>query len=361
MVLSSGIGTYLRNLIPRLAKQCDLTVLGDPAKLKSLHKDLKVIPFTAPIYSLKEQYYYPKIIPKCDIFWSPHFNVPWLPIKAKKRVVTIHDVFHLAFYNTLSYAQKAYARFTLTKAVKVSSCIITDSFFSKSEIEKFFPKSSTAINVIYLGIDTLLFNQSSDPATTKKTKKKFNLPPSFFLTVGNLKPHKNTLMVVRAFEQFMFTPQYQGQKLVIVGKRSGFLTQDNALKSYLEKKPSIQNNLIFTGYVEDNELADIYRLADLFIFPSLYEGFGFPPLEALSCGCPVIASKAASIPEILGNRASYFDPSDLNSLTQALCNSPEYNRLSSLDLKKFCWDKSAHKHLQLLKQITPTLLYESCH
>lgn len=290
MLTSSGIGTYIQNILKGLSPFLPIIAVGDEKALKNFPHLKDIIPCNAPIYSLQEQIVLPRLIPLCALFWSPHYNVPLLPIRAKKRLVSLHDVYHLAFSSTLSTAQKAYAKIVIKQAVKRASGIITCSSFSRSEIGRFFPGVLAKTQVIPYGVDKTLFALH---------KSNLNLPKRFILSVGNLKPHKNLITLVKSLE-------YHDLSLVIVGAKEGLRTYDQALFEYIKKRPHLAERIIFTGYVES--LAAYYSAASVFVFPSLYEGFGFPALEAMACGCPVAVSTSASLPEVAGDAAAYFDP-----------------------------------------------------
>lgn len=277
MIRSGGIGTYIQNLLP--------------------HLSLEIAPLKAPIYSLREQLEFPWKIPACDLFFSPHFNVPLLPIRAKKRVVTIHDVFHLD--HGMQMARP------LLKKASSSTHIITVSEFSKKRILHYFPKAN--VTVIHPGADHLLKIEPS-PLDVQKP---------FYLCVGSEKPHKNLNFV---------------RKLV-------------------------PNLVIATGDLPIENLVWLYRNARALIFPSLYEGWGLPPLEAMSLGCPVLASNAASIPEACGDAALYFDPKLPETLLEAISRLPKYrNRLIEKGRERsslFTWKQTAKLHKGLLKNDIP--------
>jgi glycosyltransferase involved in cell wall biosynthesis len=173
MLLSSGIGTYLKNLIKQFIDgPFKLRLIGDPAVFETLgwRSGFDLIPCKSSIYSLTEQLKLPLVIPKCDIFWSPHYNVPLLPIKAKVRVVTIHDVFHLATFSSLKIQEKIYAKYVLQKAVNSSSHIFTGSSFSAEEICKYTNADRKKISVIYHGVDPELFSAIRDESALQKLK-----------------------------------------------------------------------------------------------------------------------------------------------------------------------------------------------
>jgi Glycosyltransferase len=199
MIHSSGIGTFLQNLIPLIAKDPFEVILLS----KEPHPNQMSIRFTSPIYSLAEQVFYPWKIPSCDIFWSPHYNAPLLPIQAKRRVVTIHDVCHLA--QPFPKVRRAISHFLLQNACKKSDQIVTVSSFSESEIQKYLGVAKEKIQVIYPGVNVQEFSP-------KKDKGK----DPFFLFVGNRKAHKNLATLIKAFEQL----KQKNYRLVIVGKKT---------------------------------------------------------------------------------------------------------------------------------------------
>lgn len=317
MINSSGIGRYLQTILPETWSHFeDVILLGnkkDINKILGTSIDVRILPFKSHIYSLSEQIEYMRIIPKCDLFFSPHYNIPLLPIKAKHRIVTIHDVFHLAFYNELSIFQKMYSKLVINSALKVSDKVITVSNFSKEEILKYTnSRYKDKISVIHNGVD---FYQNIKEI--RETTKILDVP--YFLFVGNVKPHKNLKRTLEAYKLFLSRcgdldniPQF-----IIVGKKEGFITGDN-VTHWVEKDPLLRKYVQFTGWIEDHELKKLYTNALALIFPSYYEGFGFPPLEAMSMGCPVIASNESCIPEICANTALFFDPFNINSITEKM-------------------------------------------
>lgn len=355
MLYASGIGTYLQNLLPCLAEEYKLILIGNPKEIACYHTE--EIPTSIPIYSIKEVFKFPFLVPECDIFWSPHYNVPILPIKAKKRLVTIHDIFHLAFFHTLSWKQKIYARLLLNAAVRLSDHIITVSEFSKSEIIKYLKVNPEKISVIPNGVNHEQFKIIDDAVIRKNVQERYQLPKKFMLYVGNIKPHKNLLSLIKAFARVK--DQLPAVDLVIVGKKEGFITADHALFTFLEQDKSLANRVVFTGYVASEDLPVLYNLADLFVFPSLYEGFGLPPLEAMACGCPLLVSDRASMPEICGENAHYVDPTDINSLSLKIkeiigLKKEHQNKFikSGIDMaSSYTWEKSLTKHINVINDL----------
>lgn len=341
MINASGIGRYLRELLPFIVKKFETTIIGNRNDFKNFDwsKNIKVIHSDVPIYSIKEQIELFKKFPEADIFWSPHYNIPVFPIRAKKRVVTIHDVYHLAFYRDLTIAQKFYAKFMLNAAVSLSDVIITVSEFSKKEIQKYL-RVKKEIKVIYNGVSQKYLNNY-------KEKKEGN----YILFVGNVKPNKNLVRALKAFAKI----NVPDLKFKIVGERENFITKDTQVEKIARE---LGDRVEFTGYVFDNKLLEFYRNAQLLVFPSLYEGFGFPPLEAMASGTPVVVSKSASLPEICGDAAFYVDPYSIEDIKRGietvLFDKSVREKLvrKGLDrVKNFTWERSALKHIKVFEEV----------
>jgi len=340
----SGIGVYIQNLLPELRKHFKLTVLG------SNEAD---IPMPAPIYSIAEQVAFAKIKGRYDLMWSPHFNVPIFN-PARKTIVTIHDVFHLAFFNLLPLKQKLYAQAMLQKAAS-SNVIFTVSEFSRNEISKHLGTPLYKIKVVYNGIDTAHFSQRYSDKETTSLREKYRLATDYVLFVGNVKPHKNLKNALLAFKAFVLSnTEAANLKFVIVGKRDGFITGDTTIAA-MSHEEFFKERVDFTGWVPDEDLPFIYQQARVFMFTSLYEGFGFPPLEAMAAGCPVISSDAACMPEIYGDAAVYFNASSVEASTNAL--DKIFNKTTNVQalIKKgrdraaeFTWEKSNREALAYL-------------
>ena len=355
MLHASGIGVYLQNLIPALSETFRLTLIGNKEGLK--HYNAEVIHTDTPIYSFQEIINFPRLVPDCDVFWSPHYNVPLLPIKARKRLVTIHDVYHLAHFHTLSLKQKLYAKVMMQAAVKKSDQIITVSAFSRDEIVKYTGLSPDKISIIHNGVDHNLFSPVSDSDLKQAVCQKYELPDKFLLFVGNVKPHKNLLTLINAFDQIR--DKLPDHTLLIVGKKEGFITGDGSLYDRIRQSPTLEDRISFTGFVDSEDLPVIYSLADLFVFPSLYEGFGLPPLEAMACGCPALVSDRASIPEACGNAATYVNPENSTALAKAMLDLLNMSMVEKEKMVKtgmarasdFTWEQSLQRHIELIRNL----------
>lgn len=352
LINSSGIGTYLKNIIPGILHAFDeVSVLGNTAEIQLFDwsKNVEIIEFNADIYSIKEQIQYPFVVPKCDILWCPHFNVPMFSVKANKIVATIHDVYHLSNNASISYVKKNYAKVLFQNAVRKSKMIFTVSEFSKSEILKYTNANSEKLKVVYCGVNKLQF-------ANPKKESNLKLPENYILYVGNIKPHKNLIVLLKAYASFSeeFRLKYP---LVFVGKKEGFLTEDNQIQNFIISN-NLQKHITFTGYIEDSEIPKIYHEARLFVFLSLYEGFGLPILEALASQTKVISSNAASLPEVGGEAVLYFDPNNYLELAEIIKNNIEDSSTKEFlsaqgekQLEKFTWEKSVEEHLKAFKEL----------
>jgi glycosyltransferase involved in cell wall biosynthesis len=347
MIEHSGIGVYLKNIIPYLSTNFSITLLGNHLVLEKFgftqDKGFTIVEANIAIYSLKEQWVLPFLIPSCDIYWSPHFNIPLLPIKAVHKFLTICDAFHWAHYQDLSISQKIYTKvigfFVRNKWAKK---IFTLSEFSKSELTKYLQLVEDDIKIVGCAVD--------DAFNSNYTYHK--ITDEYLLFVGNVKPHKNLLNALIAFDAIKdIYPRY---KFYIVGKKDGFITGSiDELSSFIEK---LGDRIFFTGYVQDRELKNYYANASLFIFPSKYEGFGLPPLEAMKFNIPIVCSDAASLPEVCGDAVLYFDPYNTEDIAKKV--SIVIENLWTMDItkykkqiEKFNWKLVADVHLEQFNNI----------
>lgn len=360
MINNSGIGVYIHHYLRYIlaSDRFRVTLLGRKAELDSYFgtfANWQFIEADFPIYSVTEQLRLPRLIPACDLFWSPHYNIPLLPIRAKRHIVTIPDVYHLAFYNTLSMAQKLYARVVVNEATRQADRLTTISQYSKEEIVRFTGVRASKIDVVHLGVDTTLFQPVTDPDRRQRVQTQYKLPAHYLLFVGNVKPNKNLRRLVEAFATLM--TDHPDLYLVITGKKEGFITGDPGLFERIEGNPELARRVSFTGYVSFDDLPVLYSLASLFVFPSIYEGFGFPPLEAMACGCAVVASNATSIPEVCGDAVEYIDPHSIESMGQGIrrmLSNPDYRQdligKGFIQYRKYDWQQSAETFVNLLTE-----------
>lgn len=309
---ASGMGTYLRSVIPGIISGFPdekFTLLGRQSDLSRLGIEsddrLQIIRAESRMYSLAEQIEIPWKIPRSTrLFFAPHYNVPLL--YRGRMLVTVYDLFHIAMPGLVGGAHKrAYARLMFWAVRRQASSIITISHFTKVELLRHTSGTKKPIYPIHLGVDESWFNVRSECPPHGKP---------YMLYVGNVKPHKNLGALVKAME-------YIGDKvphdLVIVGKKEGFITGDHSVVSEALK---LDGRVYFTGRITDDKLKQYMAHAALFVFPSLYEGFGLPPLEAMAVGCPVVVSNTASLPEVCGDAAVYCNPYEPRDIANRILN-----------------------------------------
>lgn len=348
MLGQSGIGTYLEQLLPRVvARNRDLRfVLLVAPDLRDLSwadpAQVEVAPCGGRLYSVAEQRSLASAIPRdTDLFWAPHYVIPLL--YRGKLLVTVHDVCHLALAPLFGGVHKRlYARGMFAMVRRRADRIIAVSEFTRREFSRWVGAPRGQISVVHNGVDDSWFAAGRQtPQAAPGT--------DFFLYVGNVKPHKNLRMLLAAFAQ---VKEHVPHRLVVVGKRDGFITGDPEVGAMAER---IGERVQFTGHLPAPELRAYVAGAAALVFPSLYEGFGLPPLEAMAARCPALVSNAAAMPEVCGDAARYFDPSDPGELAQALLDTVR-RPVSAADLERarsharsFSWDATAAATTEALR------------
>jgi len=278
---------------------------------------------------------------KGDILFCPANIAPIFVSKNKKLVITIHDVAFLTHPNSFSKFFRWYYKFLIPINIKRADKIITVSEFSKSEIIKYYPKTKNKIEVINLGID-------------KKFKKLKNIKKkNQILYVGSLNERKNFSGVIKAYELL----NNKNLKLIIVGNFSNNFNINDDNKKLLEKAYK-NKNIEFKQNINNDELAKIYNESKLLLFPSFYEGFGLPPLEAMACGTPVIVSNVSSLSEVGGDAVIYCNPYDVedikNKIEMVLNDENLQKQMIEKGLKRaklFTWEKAAKEHLRVFEEV----------
>jgi glycosyltransferase involved in cell wall biosynthesis len=304
-----GIGTYIRNLLRQLSRldhDTDFVVLCRPEDrdaLTSLGENFRPVPETAGNYSLAEQVKVPLALKRegVTLFHAPHYVLP--PLVRCKSVVTIHDCIHLMFPQYLpNRFALAYARAAIGQAAKRATRVMTVSETSKRDILRYVDTEADKIDVIYNAYDDRFAVEPREEDVVR-VRERFQLHDEFVLYAGNVKPHKNVERLIQAFH-LVRQSGLDHLKLVIIGDE---VSRYAALRRAVHKH-QLHKYVRFLGYLPEETLAVMYRLAGVFVFPSLYEGFGLPPLEAMASGTPVVTSNISSLPEVAGDAALLVDP-----------------------------------------------------
>ncbi len=307
MYQHSGIGSYIRNLIRQFTQQAigrDMLLLSDrdfPSHgLKIMHCHCK-------IYGLNEQTFLPYSVRTTKLFHAPHYNAPVL--FPGKLVVTIHDLIHLNFYDQLpSLFHKLYAKSMMGLVINRADAIMTDSDWTRYDILQRWPQMKHKIKTVYCGVPV-----ARDYPNPQVVLDRHGINKPYILYLGLLKRHKNLIRLVKAFEAAQRT--LKGECLLVI---AGDAKSDDAgLKQYVDGC-SAKHLIRLIGFVPGADLPALYGQAALFAFPSIAEGFGLPPLEAMSYGVPAISSNATCLPEVLKDAPMYFDPYDIKDMTACL-------------------------------------------
>jgi glycosyltransferase involved in cell wall biosynthesis len=354
-----GIGTYIRNLLRHLARldhDTEYVLLcrdADRGIAADLGENFRTVLEPSPNYSLREQIHVPWVLARerPDVYHAPHYVLP-VAVRTPS-VVTIHDCIHLMFPQYLpNRAAYAYARATMWAAAKQSDCILTVSEASKRDILRFFTVPASKVVVAYTAIDER-FSIEPPQEDVARVRERYQLEQRFVLYAGNIKPHKNLVRVIEAFAALR-TGELDDLKLLIIGDEISKLP---ALRRAVHKH-KLHKHVRFLGYLPDDTLAILYHLASVFVFPSLYEGFGLPPVEAMASGTPVVTSNISSLPEVTGDAAVLVDPYDIDSivagLRQVLTNpalAAEMSRKGLVRARHFSWPQSVQMTLDVYRKI----------
>lgn len=314
-----GIGTYIRNLVHELAgldpsvEYVLLTRPGDLAEAAAVAANVRAVAEPARAYSLAEQLRVPLAARRlhADLFHAPHYVLP--PLVPGRAVVTIHDCIHLRFPQYLpSRAAWVYAHTMIRAAARKATRILTVSEASKRDILHYTGVAPGKVVVVYNGLDAR-FAAAPDDEALDRVRQRFDLSHPFVLYVGNIKPHKNLERLIEGFARARAGGP-DDLRLVVIGDE---ISKYPALRQSVHRH-RLDKHVRFFGFQPAATLVAFYRLARAFVFPSLYEGFGLPPLEAMANLTPVVTSNLSSLPEVVGDAAVLVDPYDVESIADGI-------------------------------------------
>jgi len=292
---------------------------------------------------MAEQIDYLRAIPKeTSLYFATHYNIPLL--YSGRMMVTVYDLMHLAMPQFAPGIHKRiYAKLMFAALRRKARSVLTISEFTRHELERIVGGFKQPVTPIHLGVDNEWFSIPSLPSPHSRP---------YVLYVGNIKPHKNLKTLVKAFIKIASSVRHD---LVLVGKKDGFITGDTEVANLAQ---TLGGRIHFTGRVSDDKLHQYFHHAETLVFPSHYEGFGLPPLEAMAAGCPVVVSNAASLPEVCGDAALYFDPHDVNDLSSKLelilANSVLRDSLRESGLvraRSYTWDRCVSKTCDVIQTV----------
>ena len=354
-----GIGTYIRNLLRELAgidSQSEYVLFTKPEDIgvaQSLGENFRAVATRSGAYSFAEQISIPLAVKRerLDLFHATHYVLPALT--PSKTVVTIHDCIHLMFPEYLGHRLGyAYARASLYTAAHKSDRIVTVSEQSKRDILRFFKVPPQKIVVTPNAIDDR-FKLPPSEEHVVQTRERYQLSHSYLLYVGNIKPHKNLERLIEAFHLVRSEGRSELELVIIGDEISKLQSLRRAVHKY-----DIHRYVRFLGYVPDKTLAVLYRLASVFVFPSLYEGFGLPPLEAMASGTPVVTSNVSSLPEVAGDAAVLVDPYSAEAIAAGILSvlrsthlREELRQRGLRRVEEYSWNRSVRRLRQVYGEV----------
>jgi glycosyltransferase involved in cell wall biosynthesis len=358
----TGVTRFARNVIRAISKVGTghkFVIFGNRDDISVQEDNVTIAPSNPWIDSstkriLWEQIFLPRLAKSwnIDVMYYPDFAAPLLN-RGIRSVVTFHDITPFTVPSTFNCIQGEYKRLIMRNSSRYADKIITGSNSTKRAILEFLPiGNAEKICVVPYGIESSMEREEQADGQ-KKIRQRYRIKLPFILAVGALEARKNIVGLVRAFAQGK-SKHHWPHTLVLVG--SPGYGYDDITKAVREEK--IEDSVAVTGYVHDEELRTLYTLADVFVYPSFYEGFGFPPLEAMKCGCPVIVSRTTSLPEIVGDAGIFIDPHHPEEIMKAI-NAVLYDRNLRTDLRQkgvkrsqlFTWEKTAQGILDAITSL----------
>ncbi len=292
-----------------------------------------------------------KLMGSVDIIHSTAYMIPEL--FNARLVVTIHDLSFLIFPE---YHTKENYELVLRNLIYLNSrpdMVVCVSWQTKKDVIKYFHVPEEKLSVIYEGVDDS-FKEEIDSDFRKKILEKYGLTGKYLLCVASIEPRKNFLRIINAFSEFIKQEEYKEYSLVCVGGRGW----KNIEIYSLVKQKNLEGKIKFLGFIEESELAPIYNQAEIFLYPSLYEGFGLPVLEAMACAVPVVTSNVSSLPEVASDAAILINPYSEKDIYTTVCSLLENGSLreelisKGLDrVREFSWEKTARETLKVYHEV----------
>lgn len=345
-----GIARYVYELIKRLAKIAPhhqfIILVGRESPLQSEKWPdfMTLVPLKSAWISFSEQFEIPAVLRRYGVhlLHAPSFVAP--AISSVKMVMTIHDINHIVLPQYYTPWHQIYYKTIVRYCIAKSKFLLTVSQFSKKEIMTNLNLPSEKIFVTYNGVSEN-YKPNLDPNLLEYIREIYQLPSRFIFCISNNKPHKNVLQLVRAYcYSDVETP------LVLACPIDKQMIQ-------VAEQYSKKHQIYFIRYVEEAHLPGIYSLTDLFVYPSTYEGFGLPPLEALACGAPVMVANSSSLPEVVGKHALFMNPYDYREMAHVLETAIRNSNVSRsiMDgaqehVQAFSWDKMAKETLEVYEK-----------
>ena len=359
----AGINGHIHNLLQRLsAASPDLCLTA------FLSEQRFIVPPGLNVYAVRwptsrplvrivwEQLLLPRAIRvrQVDLLHGLAYALPL--VSSCPMVVTIHDLTFYRFPKTLRPSRRLYLRAATRSAVRRAERVIAVSHQTKEELVHFLQVPAEKVDVIHNGVSEAF--RPAPPEEVARFRSERGLPPRFILFLGTLEPRKNVVSLLEGFARWRKDSGLgmgtDGVKLVVAGAKGWYFKQIFARAEEL----GLSSELLFPGFLPEKELPWWYRAAECFVYPSLYEGFGLPVLEAMACGTPVITSSVSSLPEVAGSAAITVDPGDTVALADAMGQvlgdaalRADMRQAGLLQAKRFSWDRTALETAAVYRQV----------
>ena len=360
-LMQSGIGRYLREVLSRLLDDprfSQLSLLGKPAELSGFlagragASRVRVVSFPYGFYSIPAQGHWLALAARgalrADAAFFPHYDIPLLGIPGRS-VVTVHDLIHFKLPELFPRWRLAAAGFVLRRAVARAQRVVVVSEATGRDLVERFPDFREKVTVIPNGGSAAL--SAAPPPPARRSAEIRGLRP-YLLCVGNRKPHKNWVAAVEVLARLR--TEFPEMKLVLVGREFG----EGDAVAERARALGVESSVLELGAVPDAELRELYQQTECLLFPSLYEGFGLPVLEAMALGAPVVASDRSSIPEVVGDAGALVDPTDwttmaaeVRRLVQDSALREERVRLGRERAAGFTWERTAVRTADVLWEV----------
>jgi glycosyltransferase involved in cell wall biosynthesis len=374
----AGIGRYTRDLVRAILAQgrehrytlffaagwpgTRVPYEGELRALCTQHPNVRARPIPLPPRRLTQLWHRLRVpVPvelftgRLDVLHAPDFVLP--PTRAKRRIVTIHDLSYLVHPECALPSVARYLREAVPRSLARAHAVVADSQATKDDLVRLLSVPAHDVTVVYPGIGPQF--RPLPPEATEPVRLRLGLPERFILFVSTIEPRKNLVRLVEAFRELITdrrigvaNPPISDQQLVIAG-RKGWLYEP--VFEAIERH-GLAGRVHVLDFVDDSDLPMVYNLADVFAYPSIYEGFGFPPLEALACGTVVVASDSSSLPEALGTAALLVPPAEVGAIATALERALGDEQLRALlraagpaQARQFEWDRAARQILELYR------------
>jgi glycosyltransferase involved in cell wall biosynthesis len=361
-----GVGTYIRNVVRTLAcldRESEYFLIGSPVKVAefgALPRNFQAVSLTEGDTSLKGTLEFRAIVKRleCDLVHIPHLF--WLPRGLScPYVLTVHDLLEHMYGSRNASSLRRSLHFYLTRRVlRKAARVIAVSQFTKNEIEKLLAIADDRIEVVYNAIDERFLRGHATQADRELIAQRYLVNYPFILYAGAIRPHKNVVRIIEAFSalksELQKEQQFPDLKLIIIGDD---LSSHPRLRRTVVRS-GVQNDVRFLGFVPIEVLRIFYDVAKIFVFPSLYEGFGLPPLEAMAHGTPVVTSNTSSLPEVVGHAALLVNPENVFEIRRGLQRAlldpalrAQMKQRGYEQAQRFSWTTSVSRILEIYREV----------